>query len=1130
MNSANESSASTPSTSSDTGRTSIQAVPPPPESPQPASAKSKRKRLTVEGLQRIVARLDGLTVVLVLLLTFLLSSFAARNTDLWLHVATGRAMLQEHSFLQKDPFSFTAEGPWVNHSWLLDLIVYGIFQWTGGTNLENPDLSLTGPVLIGAKAMLMVILAWVLMSIRRPGQSVWLPAGFTALTMVVLSRWVSLQPKVISFLFLGLTLFFLQRPRGEAGEYKFVLSRPIIAIPLLFLLWVNLDEWFILGPITVALYLIGELAQQFLMPLRTGEDAPPPGHLGRLATLLAVGLVACLVNPHFYRAFQVPAEIWPWLNESPLQLDDTYTLQLKLFQSPFSEEELTAVFSKNPSSADIAYYLLAALGLASFALNWADWRGWRIIIWLAFFMLSARLMRTIPFFAVVAGPITALNIQDFAARRYGVGLRLDNPWKSISIVGRLATVTAGILLLVAAWPGLLHARYDDSRSTHHASWQIEVNSSLQKAALRLQELRLAGAIGDGSGLNLSHEIANYFAWFCPEEKSFFDNRFPLFDKVAASYVDTRDALNPRRETSQSPEDQQQIQQQLQQQQQKEFDRRRKLQKTLLDHHINHLTVSGLSFQQIAPVVLRLWRDPSHWKMVYMDGRTAIFGWIPPRSDVKENPFAAYEFRPEALAYGPNPPPEWRAPSSSPGEGSTVWRELWIGPVPRSIHADESAMLVNYSDTLKLWQEYYHRANEAAWQILSLGGPMGTAFVANLPGQISLAIQFAGFSSRFTPMLYFDPRPGPSAASLLAIRAARRAVAENPRDAQAYLELATAIQYYWESEEANWRAGSELKKIRRIQQLAALRKALALKPDSIEAHLRLARAYSQPEPPYLPFGIIDLASEHFHKALELNIAAGPNPKESQDDFKKRIDQLQASIKNLDDQSKLERAQSEYQLAIRQSSSLARRAAAAVSRGLYQQALTVLIDNEEAIELEPNEARLALNLLIEAGRLDDARAQAQDIQDAQVRFNIAVGIGDYAQADQALADNIRSTEKAGVESLLFLVRNSTWARPFAPNGQPLGMGPEFLGGFRSSAQLIQSWADSWVVRGVLALEAGDTVRAEQYLRHALQLGQSGAKSDVGVPFTFSGQALARHYLNMLENAKEQTAKKEASKKTD
>ena len=212
MNSAHDSPEPTPSTSSDSGRTSIQAVPPPPESPPPAAAKAKRQRLTVEGLQRLVARLDGLTVGIVLLLTLLLASFAARNTDLWLHVAAGRAMVQEHSFLQKDPFSFTAEGPWVNHSWLLDLIVYGIFQLTGGTNLDNPDLSLTGPVLIGAKAMLMVILAWVLMSIRRPGQSVWLPAVFTALTMMVLSRWISLQPKVISFLFLGLTLYFLQRP------------------------------------------------------------------------------------------------------------------------------------------------------------------------------------------------------------------------------------------------------------------------------------------------------------------------------------------------------------------------------------------------------------------------------------------------------------------------------------------------------------------------------------------------------------------------------------------------------------------------------------------------------------------------------------------------------------------------------------------------------------------------------------------------------------------------------------------------------------------------------------------------------------------------------------------------------
>jgi hypothetical protein len=175
---------------------------------------------------------------------------------------------------------------------------------------------------------------------------------------------------------------------------------------------------------------------------------------------------------------------------------------------------------------------------------------------------------------------------------------------------------------------------------------------------------------------------------------------------------------------------------------------------------------------------------------------------------------------------------------------------------------------------------------------------------------------------------------------------------------------------------------------------------------------------------------------------------------------------------------------------------------------------------------------------------------------VRFNIAIGTGDYATADQALAESIRSSQKAGVEGLLFLVRNSTLARAYGANGQPMGMGPEFLGGFQSTAQFVRSWADSWVLRGTLALEAGDTVRAEQYFRHALQLGRAGqasalssmvvkqlaasqplevvtfagAEASAPVPFSFTEQALALHYLNMLQNAKEQIAKKEPKTKLD
>src|SRR5260370_1589294 len=122
--------------------------------------------------------------------------------------------------------------------------------------------------------------------------------------------------------------------------------RPIIAIPILFALWVNLDEWFILGPFAVALYLIGDLLQQVIAPIRTDDDAPAPGHLGRLSLVFGVGLAACLLNPYHVRAFQVPSDLAPWVSgDSPLQFHDAYK---SLFQTPFADEYLKGVF-KGPN-------------------------------------------------------------------------------------------------------------------------------------------------------------------------------------------------------------------------------------------------------------------------------------------------------------------------------------------------------------------------------------------------------------------------------------------------------------------------------------------------------------------------------------------------------------------------------------------------------------------------------------------------------------------------------------------------------------------------------------------------------------------------------------------------------------
>ena len=110
------------------------------------------------------------------------------------------------------------------------------------------------------------------------------------------------------------------------------------------------------------------------------------------------------------------------------------------------------------SAAGLAYFPLALLGIVSFAS--AQWRGcWRwgrVLLWGAFFALSLWHARAIPFFAVVAGPITSLNFLDFAAKRFqsrqgadrGVGVGRSPP-DAIGGFGLIGPVLARLVASAA---------------------------------------------------------------------------------------------------------------------------------------------------------------------------------------------------------------------------------------------------------------------------------------------------------------------------------------------------------------------------------------------------------------------------------------------------------------------------------------------------------------------------------------------------------------------------------------------------------------------------------------------------------------------------------------------------------
>ncbi len=369
---------------------------------------------------------DGFLVIVVLAFAFLAASFAVRNSDFWMHLAGGRLLAEGRYQFGVDPFAYTTRDVyWANRAWLFDLLLFLLYQSLGGT------------VLVVLKALLIVVLAALMLSVRRPGSGLGVPAVCTLLAVLAMSPRLLLHSTCLSYVFLGLAFWLLWRshagpstPRQDVKRYA-----PLL---LLFVLWVNVDGWFLLGPLLAALFWLGDR----LRPARSDGD----GTRRTPAWLWLAGLAVCLVNPHTWHAFTLPVDLTPLPDE--LRHDPRFE---RLLASPWHLNFLYHPVA-GLNLATSAYFALLALGLLSFLLNSRHLVGWRLLVWCSFAGLSAWLARAIPFFAVVAAPITVLNLQEAISTKDEVPST-----KSRFVLGTSYFVLMGscLALLALAWIGWL---------------------------------------------------------------------------------------------------------------------------------------------------------------------------------------------------------------------------------------------------------------------------------------------------------------------------------------------------------------------------------------------------------------------------------------------------------------------------------------------------------------------------------------------------------------------------------------------------------------------------------------------------------------------------------------------------
>jgi tetratricopeptide (TPR) repeat protein len=846
--------------------------------------------------------------------------------------------------------------------------------------------------------------------------------------------------------------------------------------------WANLDGGFVLGLAVVALVWLGDVLDGIRKD--DGRQKHALLQLSAVPVRLSVLAAVCLVNPSGPYAFAVPAEL-AW---APPTGAAGWAL------TPFQEAYVASV-GKTPAS--LAYFPLLGLGLLSFIVNLPRWSWRRFLPWLGLALLSAFQARAVPVFAVVAGPVTAWNLQDWTARK---GMSERRPgW-----AGRVLAAGLGLALLVCAWPGWLQAPPFEPRR-----WAIEPSSSLEQGAAATRRWHQEGRQRAGNrALHLSSETASAFAWFCPEDQGLQD------EPLAAAIRGDPDA----------PLD---------------WDERMRSQR--VDRVILYDPDRGRLFATLG----RLLGDPAQWPLLYLEGDLAVFGWRDPRKKGSEDLFQGREVDLNRLAF--RPAPEKKAPREPAEREAGVgrwWEAFWKPAAPRPIDRDEATLHLLHAEGLRSWAARRHLI---AWEASHSAALVGAA--GGWPGHPAALIDAHLRLVLLRPLL---PRTGsprsslpapdrmalalqqqftwqrddvPPALLFLAVRAARRALADHPNDAQAHLVLGQCyLRLLRDTRERAWgQRMPKLVQLRRAQAAAALHRAVSLQPDLAPAHLSLGQLYQE-------MGYLDLTLKHLRAYFKLAQKARRKSdldelgQEQEARFAQQLDRLAREVETREQKHDDESA----------GARLFDRASLALEKGLAGKALNLLLESDVAVFGAPG-MRMELDLLLNTGRAKEVKAWTDPQQKSSLgpasyhwlRTRALAATGDYALAREELDELNRSlspgTEEPGKgglrETMAMLIGQAVLDEGCVDGPAPYHLRRVFIRReLRSSvarlARKLTQAADVSVLRGLLALEEGEVDLAAADFSAALALWKDEVSASAGSGLDFDGRVIAQGCLAWLE----------------
>ncbi|MBI5573524.1 MAG: tetratricopeptide repeat protein [Elusimicrobia bacterium] len=428
-------------------------------------------------------------------LTLLFLLVKVQEFDVYLHLSSGKYILDNFKVPQLDPFSYTAANRlYVDSHWLYQVILYIFYS-----SLSFLGLFLYQLLVVGA-------IFYVLFRVGQKS-NFYITTGCILLTLIISNYRFLYRPEMFSYLFAVLFILILESLRVKRSNLIGITSvaplprndNILFLLPILQIFWTNSHGFFIFGPIIIGCYFIGELIykKQLAKPIL-------------LTGILSV--LACFVNPYGYKLAAYPFLLFTEIGSKA---------------SPYmkSVSELTpTLFAETGTYNKLSYFLLILISAASFFFS-RKFNFSRFFVYLVFLYVSWTTVRNTVFFAFVGSLITIINFTEIKE------LKIPASQTTLKIAEYSYLVFLTVFSVFVSYNVITNRYFRQERTMQ------------QFGIGKIDILFPTGAIDFIKKNNIRGNIFNdaiiggYFIWNCwPERKVFVDGKMEIYgEKFLAEY-------------------------------------------------------------------------------------------------------------------------------------------------------------------------------------------------------------------------------------------------------------------------------------------------------------------------------------------------------------------------------------------------------------------------------------------------------------------------------------------------------------------------------------------------------------------------------------------------------------------